>query len=221
MTEAEWLASDQIHHMVRFLCNQPGVRKNQPWRRKMRLWGCACCRLQWDRLTDERSRKAVEMAERLADGQATRAEADEAERQAMAALQTVLEHSGGIVPIYANPAHGAVLVLERRWNFYASAGTTAYRGSYVGPAEPPYPDLLRDIFGNPFRSVNFHAAWRTAAVVALAQTIYDERDFLGMPILGDALEEAGCEDTRILGHCRIPGPHALGCWVVDLILGRA
>jgi hypothetical protein len=220
MTEAEWLVSDQTHHMVRFLCDQPEVRRNQTWRRKMRLWGCACCRVQWDRLADERSRRAVELAERLADGKATRAEADAALGEAYDAWRR-FTHVDSIDLALADPAMAAVMLLKSRWQHFSLSGKTPYRGSYVVAAEPPYTDLLRDIFGNPFRPVNLPASWRTSAVVALAQTIYDERDFLGMPILGDALEEAGCEDARILGHCRIPGPHALGCWVVDLILGRA
>jgi hypothetical protein len=54
----------------------------------------------------------------------------------------------------------------------------------------------------------------------LAQVIYDERRFADLPILADALEEAGCTNTDILDHCRLPGEHVRGCWVVDLILRK-
>jgi hypothetical protein len=81
--------------------------------------------------------------------------------------------------------------------------------------------LLRDIFGNPFRPVAFDPAWRTSTVVALAQQMYDSRDFGLMPILGDALQDAGCDSADILDHCRGDGPHVRGCWVVDLVLGKS
>jgi len=81
--------------------------------------------------------------------------------------------------------------------------------------------LLRCIFGNPFRPVAFNPAWRTSDVLLLAQGIYDERAFDRMPILADALQDAGCDNDDILSHCRDANqPHARGCWVVDLVLGK-
>lgn len=84
-------------------------------------------------------------------------------------------------------------------------------------------DLLRDIFDNPFRPVTINPAWLTwndGTVQKVAQAIYDERAFDRMPILADALEEAGCENAAILTHCRQQGEHVRGCWVVDLLLGK-
>ncbi len=81
-------------------------------------------------------------------------------------------------------------------------------------------DLLRDIFGNPFRPVVSDSAWFTPAVVAIATSIYSDRAFDRMPILADALEEAGCTNADVLLHCRSDGPHVRGCWVVDLVLGK-
>ncbi|WP_246523278.1 hypothetical protein [Gemmata palustris] len=79
---------------------------------------------------------------------------------------------------------------------------------------------FRDIFGNPFRPVVFSPSWRTSTVVALASQMYESRDFSAMPILADALQDAGCDSADILDHCRGPGPHVRGCWVVDLVLGK-
>jgi hypothetical protein len=81
--------------------------------------------------------------------------------------------------------------------------------------------LLRDLFGNPFRPAAADHRWRTAAAVALAKSVYVERVFDRLPILADALEEAGCGDADLLVHCRGEGPHVRGCWAVDLVLGKA
>jgi hypothetical protein len=80
--------------------------------------------------------------------------------------------------------------------------------------------LLRDIAGNPFRPVSLDLAWRTPAVLHLGQFIYDDRAFDQLPVLADALEEAGCASREVLDHCRGPGPHVRGCWAVDLVLGK-
>jgi hypothetical protein len=81
--------------------------------------------------------------------------------------------------------------------------------------------LLRDIFGPlPFRPVTPDPAWLTPTVVALAQSLYADSSFTDLPILADALEEAGCTGNDILSHCRQPGEHVRGCWVVDLLLGK-
>jgi hypothetical protein len=81
-------------------------------------------------------------------------------------------------------------------------------------------ELVWCVFGDTLRRVAFDPAWRTSAAVALARTAYEERHFQDLPLLADALEEAGCGDKAILEHCRGPGPHVRGCWVVDLVLGQ-
>ena len=84
-----------------------------------------------------------------------------------------------------------------------------------------YGALTRDIFGNPFRPITFAPAWRTGTAVALAAEMYESRDFSAMPLLADALQDAGCDNDDILNHCRDPkGTHVRGCWVVDLVLGK-
>ena len=80
--------------------------------------------------------------------------------------------------------------------------------------------FLRDIFGNPFRPIAFDPAWRSEAAVGIARGIYEDRAFERLPILADALQDAGCEHPDILSHCREPGDHVRGCWVVDLVLGK-
>ena len=90
------------------------------------------------------------------------------------------------------------------------------------PERPRQCDLLRCIFGPPhFRPEALDPAWMSSTVKRLAEAIYETRDFSRLPILADALEEAGCADAEILTHCRQQGPHVRGCWVVDLVLGRA
>ena len=79
---------------------------------------------------------------------------------------------------------------------------------------------MRDIFGNPFRPVAFSPEWRTSTAVAIAQGMYESRDFGAMPILADALQDAGCDSADVFDHFRGPGPHVRGCWVVDLVLGK-
>ncbi len=95
-----------------------------------------------------------------------------------------------------------------------------HRASLLERWARPDADSLRCIFGNPFRPITLDPRWQTETVVALATGIYAERAFDRMPILADALEEAGCDHADILSHCRGDGPHVRGCWVVDLVLGK-
>jgi hypothetical protein len=84
--------------------------------------------------------------------------------------------------------------------------------------------LLRDIFANPFNSVTINPSlltWQDSLLVSMAQRMYDSRDFADMPVLADMLEDAGCQDQDILGHCRSGGEHVRGCWVVDALLGKS
>jgi hypothetical protein len=81
-------------------------------------------------------------------------------------------------------------------------------------------ELLLCIFGNPFRPVVLDSAWRAPTAVMLAQGIYVERAFDRLPFLADALEDAGCTSKELLDHLRAPGPHARGCFALDLLLGK-
>ena len=91
-------------------------------------------------------------------------------------------------------------------------------------SHPVLARLLRDVFGNPFRPTTLDPAGlagNDGCAAKVAQAIYEERRFADLPVLADAMEEAGCADQRILGHCRSGAEHVRGCWVVDAVLGRA
>ena len=90
-------------------------------------------------------------------------------------------------------------------------------------AEWPRGWLVREIVGNPFHPVTVSTAWLVwdgGTVPRLAQAIYADRAFDRLPVRADALEDAGCTDTRLLAHCRSGGQHVRGCWAVDLLLGK-
>src|SRR5262249_42441268 len=121
MTEAEWLASREADRMVDFLLGRPALVRRKAGRRKLRLFGCACCRRVWDLLTDPRRPVAVEVAERLADGEATPAEVEGARQQADRAYGEVRGGADqpGTSPILA--AQAAVFVLDGRADRFARA----------------------------------------------------------------------------------------------------
>jgi hypothetical protein len=200
MEEAEWLRSTTPTHLL------AGVRDRLS-ERKLRLFACAACRRLWPFLRDERSRRAVEVAERYADGLASAAELAAAAALAGLALRDFPAGRFG-----ANAAQLAVRTAESAWPAAERAAASAADA-----------DLLRDVCGNPFRPATLDPDWlvyHDGIVLRLARAIYDERLFQDLPILGDALEEAGCEDAALLAHCREPGLHARGCAVVDAILGK-
>jgi hypothetical protein len=93
--------------------------------------------------------------------------------------------------------------------------------SAVGTGWPARrPRLRLALFGDTARPVSLDPAWLTSAVVAIARQVDDASDYSAMPILADALQDAGCDDEDVLAHCRGAGPHVRGCWVVDLLLGK-
>jgi hypothetical protein len=97
---------------------------------------------------------------------------------------------------------------------------TELSGLTINEAERLVLALTRDLSGDPSRPVTLSPDWRTDTAIALARTMYESREFSAMPILADALQDAGCESDDILTHCRGPGPHVRGCWVIDLVLEK-
>ena len=202
MTEAEWHDSTTTpQELLNFLDSRLS-------RRKMRLVIYSFCRLVWHKFTDERSRRAVIAAEVAADApnpdEILRSVLDEA----IAAYEDVYyRHTGGDDYM---PAQAAAVI---------AAGGTVDAAWLLPTGGRGFP-LVHDIAGNPFRPVTADPSWRTSTVVALAQQMDESRDFAPMPILADALQDAGCDHPDVLAHCRGPGPHVRGCWVVDLVLGK-
>jgi hypothetical protein len=187
---------------------------------------------------------ALETAERYADGAASEDERARAERRCnvlcadawgiglslrLHALQAAVSRDDLLEP--RPPSPGVIFSVCR----YAALSDTPFIGllgaflapdrrAAAGSEASAQADLLRDIVGDPFRPCVVEPAWseRNGGVVRrLAQAIYDERAFDRLPVLADALEDAGCDDAEVLGHCRRPGVHVRGCWVVDGVLGRS
>jgi hypothetical protein len=208
MNNEEWLKCTDPQSMLVFLEGRASARK-------ARLYACGVGRSLWPFLGDERSRTALEIAERHADRSATDIEM----ARGRGAAQDV---SGGpasrivswvgdqhpwqaarMMVVSVQEAHGKRTAVD--WSGWVAAQTLT---------------LVHCVFGNPFRPCIPESGWLTDTVVNLAQIIYDERAFDRMPELADALENAGCTQADILEHCRGPGPHVRGCWVIDLLLGR-
>jgi hypothetical protein len=114
------------------------------------------------------------------------------------------------------PGNGFLCDLQRE-----EFGVSCIRELQRHPPDSRASRLVRCILGNPFRPATLDPNWKTSTVLALARGIYDERAFDRLPILADALQDAGCDNEEMLSHCRGDGPHARGCWVVDLVLGKA
>jgi hypothetical protein len=199
MTEAQWLTCTDPERMM------PGSAS----KRKLRLFACACCRRLGPLLRDPRSRHAVEVAERCADGEATE---DERIAAWTAARAVASSSSSGLFAVAAAAAAG-----------YATAAGARAIADYAAVPRPVQCDLLRDLFGDAFRPVAVDPAWlgwKDGLVCRLARAIYDGRRFGDLPRLADLLADAGCTDDTILAHCRLPGGHVPGCWVVDLLLAK-
>jgi hypothetical protein len=250
MTEQDWLACTDPEPMLEFL-------RGKTTDRKQRLFACACCRhtgllldAEWQRMVDNRhpsraevewqkveatlARRAVEMAEKFADGLGH-----------LVALQA-LDSSPGIEEMEGCYADGS----DSAWAAKASAYRARWCANYCSPRSyPPGASfrsasksdhdreqsaqchLLRDIIGNPFRPAALDPAvlaWNDATVARLARSAYDERqmpagtlDNTRLTVLADALEEAGCPNPEVIGHCRNGGEHVRGCWVLDVLLGKS
>ena len=237
VTEKKWLKSPHLSIMIRFLEQQAGRR------RRLLLFGCACCRRVWDLLQSESARRIVELSEARADGEANETELISAadspdfacvdslfarqsktETQLSARVVDALEAVRHLVEIpvdigliaqntSGDKSHD--FILSHRNNYGIGIGVRRDEAEFAEKAR-----LLRDIFGNPFRPVFFDPCWRTERAVGLAMKIYSERDFSLLSALADTLRDAGCDNDAILNHCRGGESHVRGCWVIDLILDK-
>lgn len=206
MTEAEWLVCKGPLKMWRFL-------RGKGTERQRRLFICACARHVWHLLTEKSLRRAVELAERFIDGQATQRQCERAHHKAMDAT---LDNEAFWTAVWAGD-----------WDLERATYCVCRDAHEVMP-RAVQATLLRDVFGNPFRASTIDPAWlawHDGVVKGLAQSAYHERDpysghldSVRLSVLADALEEAGCADDFLLSHLRAPGPHVRGCWVVDNLL---
>jgi len=250
LTEAEWLADTDASSLLHYLRQHQRISKVVGGRRRLRLFACACCRQIWHLITAPRSRDAITISERFADGKASREELAAARQAAQQEARRAENEMRRIIPTLRGPEAQAA---QLPWSTATAAEWTAAQGTAVQAAQivagwatlavrsaasgegeeaanrawqdlsRRQANLVRDIFGNPFRSPAVDSRWLTwnqGAIGKMAATLYDERHFEEMPILADALEEAGCTDTDILDHCRTQADHARGCWLLDALLGR-
>ncbi|OAI47684.1 hypothetical protein AYO44_09310 [Planctomycetaceae bacterium SCGC AG-212-F19] len=229
MTEEEWLGTDSPLAMLAFLFPKGALPKVSL--RKGHLFGCAVCRRIWNLLTDVRSQQAVEYIEAVADGR-NRQRFGSGNAMLDAARDASRNAPSMTGRKAAEAAYALVVVEVEFWEVLGHVIIGAMNA--VAPRGPngvtdieryhqeiaAHTALFRDIFGNPFRPIALDHTWQTANVLALAHAIYEERAFDRLPILADALEDAGCTNQDILGHCRGQGPHVRGCWVVDMVLGK-
>jgi len=242
MTEAEWLVCTDPKPMWVYLHYNGGSF------RKLRLLACACLRRIWHLLTDERCRKAVEVAERDAEGLATEADvfaALDMGRDGWHAQAEAADDGHYSTPLLrAMPDAGlaAYDAIDADWQCIGNAARAA--AYFAAPAERDFAaalsdpawvaandhesriqaGLIRCIFGNPFhprpRLPAALLGWNDGTIPKIARGIYEERAFDRLPVLHDALLDAGCDDEAILSHCREAGRHVRGCWVIDLLLGK-
>jgi hypothetical protein len=229
--EEEWELAYAPEPMVQSL-----VRNGKAGERRLRRFAVACCQPIRSLIPEGIWAQAIELAERLADGKAS---ADDlvalrtndysnapagVSQQTRCAVWAVAWAT--VRPLDANAATSCCRIAAEAYSLLPDAPIY----DTVQPLHTDYDRsfwitshqiaLVRDIFGNPFRPVTFSPEWRTDTAVSLAHTMYESREFSAMPILADALQDAGCDKDDVLNHCRGPGPHVRGCWVVDLVLGK-
>jgi hypothetical protein len=255
LTEVEWDRCTQPQKML--LALRASGRASD---RKLRLFAAACCRRIWPHLRDKRSRRVVEVSEEYADGRTTRrklnaawdradmaaegihlsgaGDVDQSPSQAAAALRPDLD--AALVAELAAATPGAIArgaAYERIWQTPGKgskerwAEDDAVRRAAEAEEGQAQANLLRDIFGSPFRDPPPIPpgvfVWQEGTIIRMATAIYYERDLpsghLGpqrLAVLADALEDAGCQDAGLLEHLRGGGVHVRGCFAVDLVLGR-
>jgi hypothetical protein len=212
MTEAEWLTSDDPQKMLTQIRGRGSERK---WR----FVACECLRCLQGLAFDFDITEILGVAERLAEGDAPEDALGEA-RATVTYWHDIAQNSDGYVAAVADaalqddPQAGAFSALQNAEYFSHEAFGYGIGYHYAGRA--------REIFGNPFQPVAFDPEWKSDTAVSLAKQMYESRDFSTMPILADALQDAGCDNDDILNHCRdANATHVRGCWVVDLVLGKS
>jgi hypothetical protein len=209
LTEEHWLTSGDPTEMANFLGERGSPRRWQ-------LFACHCC---WRilPLLDDRGRDAVRLAEQLAEGRpTTRGEVREALAEVLMAVLEATRMGFNLRDVHAAMAAEAALSAPRRAFFHVRNAVGAAHGAETATQC----DLFRELFGNPFRPFVFDPAWRTPLVLTIASQAYQREEFADLPVLADALEDAGCDDRNLLAHLRAATPHHRGCWALDAVLDK-
>jgi hypothetical protein len=221
MTEAEWLG----HAVPGLMLQHLGDRASE---RKLRLFACNCVELVWRSMLQRDVPALLALAWAAADGSVPVSElaATELNRAQHAPRRghSVEEHADDTLDAAFSPQGWRAAAGARRAAEAAAVKLAADNGRNTADASrearTALATFLRCMFGNPYRPVAFSPLWRTDTAVSLAAQMYESRDFSAMPILADAVQDAGCDTAELLDHCRSPGPHVRGCQVVDLVLGK-
>jgi hypothetical protein len=213
MTEDEWLTCEDPAPMLEWL---------RGWtdRRSARLFVCACCARLEAHFTDA-ARAVLAVLERTADRDLRSDEVYAAagfphSYGAFAGMHAAVQKALG--EAVASPA----VLAAKRTRAYVVDAVRALDGPEArAPEWQRQSDLVRCLFGNPFRiSPPFAPAWRTDTVVAIARHAHDTRAFDALPVLADALQDAGCDDEPLLAHLRCCGAHGFGCRALEQVLGE-
>lgn len=238
MTEADWLTGN---NPVALMC---GLQRFNISHRKQQLFNCAVARAVCHPWPDPVCEKHIVLVERQVDQQPVdeaecnrvKDEVGELARTSSIRAQEAFEESGRWTPSALAQLCRAIGITttdmalgSMEWWFWVSdLEYTSTLSTFDAGLDSMLIDnfraclpLLRCIVGNPFRPVTFDPRWRSETAVALTAAIYAERAFDRLPVLADALEEAGCGHPDVLTHCRGAGPHARGCWVIDGVLGKS
>jgi hypothetical protein len=198
MTEQDWLSCADPIPMLEFLHGRPVVSA-----RKLRLFAVACSRRVWERI-EPLGQAALEVAEAFADGAA--------DADVLRAARLACKSAGASASWYAAASSPAVAARNAALSAQAAHVAEAERAAQAA--------LLRDIFGNVFRTPALEPFVVPRAALALASAIYEERAFERAPLLAGALQAGGCPWAALLEHLGGPGPHVRGCRAIDLLLGK-
>ncbi|HEX4608486.1 MAG TPA: Imm51 family immunity protein [Urbifossiella sp.] len=226
LTHADWLAASDPYPLLDLLRARTRCRTDP---RRLHLFAAACCREAWHLLTDERSRRGIEVAERYADGLASDAELSAAHAAAYAVAlpqrKDPFKDAGWAVSFATMPDSAGCVYDKVAWALAKEVSKKKeVREAHRAATHARQADLVRDLFGNPFRPVKPDPAFQTPDLVALARAAYDDRvspagglNPVRIAALADALEGVAPE---LAGHLRSGESHARGCWAVDAVLGR-
>ncbi len=222
MTATDWNTTDDVNAMLDAIRGKASDRKSL-------LFACGCCRL-----IEAKVPAAGYLANKL-ESDAGRTLTQDDKWSMFAVVSSAL--LGNIHPLISRFLSGTdnqPWQLSKNVSSLIRMMTPAPGHEVTGEvleisvgAEPPrksfdQANVLREVVANPFHEIVFAPEWRTETVLGLAESIDESPAWDRLPILADAMQDAGCEVPAILDHCRDPlRVHRRGCWVLDLVLNRS